>query len=104
MIMKKKQMLFSTLFAVLLLSLFALEWAGAAERTAPQVVSGVVEDIRGSSIVVNRKYYDISGVPVFTLKGVPISADLIKMGYAVRISIVNHVITRVTIDPKNPAQ
>ena len=97
--MNMKRILFSTFVAVLLLSSFTWEVAGAAEKTAPQVVFGIVDDVRGSSIVVNGRYYDISGVPVSTVKGVPISTDLIKKGNGVEIIIQNRVITRVTIDP-----
>ena len=99
--MKMKRILSSVLVAVLLLSSFFLQEAGAAETTAPQVVLGIVEDVRGPSIVVKGRYYDISGVPVFTVKGVPISTDLIKKGNGVEIIIQNRVITRVTIDPQN---
>jgi len=97
--MKMKRILSSVLVAVLLLPSFFLQEAGAAETTAPQVVLGIVEDVRGPSIVVKGRYYDISGAPVFTVKGVPISTDLIKKGNGVEIIIQNRVITRVTIDP-----
>lgn len=101
MVKNMKRILFSAIIAVLLLSSFSLEGPNASERTAPNVVLGIVEDVRGQSIVVNGRYYDISGVPVFTVKGVAISADLIKKGNGVELRIENRVITRVTVDPLN---
>jgi hypothetical protein len=78
--------------------------SGALEKTAPQVVLGIVDDVRGSSVMVNGRYYDISGVPVFTVRGASLSADLIKRGNGIEIIIENRVITRVTIDPLNLAK
>ena len=71
----------------------------AAEKgLAPRVVVGYIEDVSGSTVKVNGRYWDISGAPLYFKNGARVTRELLQKGNAVEIIYEHGKSTRVTIN------
>lgn len=69
---------------------------------APQVVVGYIEDVSGSGVKVNGKYWNISGAPLYFKNGARVTRELLQKGNAVEIIYERGKATRVTINNARP--
>jgi hypothetical protein len=77
---------------------FALE-----KGPAPQVVVGYIEDVSGSSVKVNGRYWEISGAPLYFKNGVRVGSELLRQGNGVEIVFEHGRAVRVTVNNARPA-
>lgn len=68
--------------------------------TPPKVVMGTIEQVTSSSIRVNGKYYDISNVPILSIRGMQVTKEELKQGREVEIRFDGDKITSVIIKYK----
>lgn len=91
------------LIAFLFLVLVNVVHSSAREKgSAPQTVVGYIEDVSGSSVKVNGRYWDISGAPLYFKNGAPVTQSLLQKGNAVEIIYEGGKATRVTINNVRP--
>ena len=76
---------------------FAPEGSAKVVRTAPVVVSGVIQDITPTSIEVNGKYYDISDAVLFTTSGTKMTKKQVSPGQAAELIIEDGVVIKVRV-------
>lgn len=91
--MKIKGIFFMLLFYVFSVSLAA----SYSYAEGPKVIIGFVEEIRGTSITVDGSDYDISGVPIFSVRGGTLSRDQLQVGSKVELIIGNDAVTKIVI-------
>lgn len=82
--------------AVLLLICFVMIAANGYTGEV-RIVQGSIENVRGNSIEVHGKYYDISGVPLLNSSGQEATKDLLQAGKIAEISLEDGKIIRVLI-------
>lgn len=69
---------------------------------APRVVVGYIEDVSGSSVKVNGRYWDISGAPLYFKNGARITHEFLQKGNGIEIVYERGRPVRVTINNARP--
>jgi hypothetical protein len=95
----RKFRLTSCLMAIAFLAILLLStpYTYAGRGRPPRVIMGTVQAVSYSSILVNGKYYDISGVPILSTRGLRLTKDQVIRGSEVEIRSDGDKITSVIV-------